>query len=215
MNQELIDIIVKHFPGLYEKELQEAIAREGTLKQISEGEIIMDIGEYIKTMPLMIKGSIKVLRVDDNSNELLMYYLNKGETCATSLTCCIQHKPSEVRAVAEEDCTIIAVPVKFMDQWTKEYKSWMNYLMLTYRQRFDELLYTIDSIAFTNLDDRLLKYLKEKTKSAGNSKITKTHQDIAYELNSSREVISRLLKQLEKRGTVRLSRNTVEVVSLV
>lgn len=215
MNDDILDIIVAQFPALYEKELQEAIATEGTLKELPEGELIMDIGNYIKTMPLLVKGSIKVLREDDEANELLMYYLKSGETCAMSLTCCMQNKQSEVRAIAEEDCTLISIPVKFMDAWMMEFISWKNYVMQTYQHRFEELLQTIDSIAFMNMDERLLKYLKEKTESTGSNTITKTHQDIAYDLNSSREVISRLLKLLEKRGTVRLHRNKVEVISLV
>lgn len=215
MNDDILDIIVAQFPALYEKELQEAIATEGTLKELPEGELIMDIGNYIKTMPLLVKGSIKVLREDEEANELLMYYLKSGETCAMSLTCCMQNKQSEVRAIAEEDCTLISIPVKFMDAWMMEFISWKNYVMQTYQHRFEELLQTIDSIAFMNMDERILKYLKEKTESTGSTTITKTHQDIAYDLNSSREVISRLLKLLEKRGTVRLHRNKVEVISLV
>lgn len=215
MNDDILDIIVAQFPALYEKELQEAIATEGTLKELPEGELIMDIGNYIKTMPLLVKGSIKVLREDEEANELLMYYLKSGETCAMSLTCCMQNKQSEVRAIAEEDCTLISIPVKFMDAWMMEFISWKNYVMQTYQHRFEELLQTIDSIAFMNMDERILKYLKEKTESTGSNTITKTHQDIAYDLNSSREVISRLLKLLEKRGTVRLHRNKVEVISLV
>lgn len=215
MNDDILDIIVAQFPALYEKELQEAIATEGTLKELPEGELIMDIGNYIKTMPLLVKGSIKVLREDEEANELLMYYLKSGETCAMSLTCCMQNKKSEVRAIAEEDCTLISIPVKFMDAWMMEFISWKNYVMQTYQHRFEELLQTIDSIAFMNMDERILKYLKEKTESTGSNTITKTHQDIAYDLNSSREVISRLLKLLEKRGTVRLHRNKVEVISLV
>ena len=215
MNDIILDIIITQFPALYEKELQEAIATEGSLKEVPEGELIMDIGDYIKSMPLLVKGSIKVLREDEEANELLMYYLKSGETCAMSLTCCMQSKQSEIRAIAEEDCTLISIPVKFMDIWMKDFTSWRNFVMQTHQDRFEELLQTIDSIAFMNMDERLLKYLKEKTESAGSSTITKTHQDIAYELNSSREVISRLLKQLEKRGAVRLHRNKVEVLSLV
>lgn len=215
MNQEILDIIQKHFPALQDSALQEAIATEGRLRSVSEGEIVMDIGGYIKTMPLLISGSIRILREDEDANELLMYYLNSGQTCATSLTCCIQNKQSEIRAITEEDCIMIMIPVRFMDQWVTEYPSWMNFVMQTYQDRFKELLDTIDNIAFNSMDDRLIKYLKDKTQSSGSNLINKTHQDIAYELNSSREVISRLLKLLEKKGGIRLSRNKVEVISLM
>ena len=103
MNDIILDIIITQFPALYEKELQEAIATEGSLKEVPEGEMIMDIGDYIKMMPLLVKGSIKVLREDEEANELLMYYLKSGEVCAMSLTCCMQSKQSEIRAIAEED----------------------------------------------------------------------------------------------------------------
>lgn len=213
MNGEILTIVENQFPFLYEKELQEEIAAAGTLKEVAEGELIMDIGNYIKLMPLLIKGSIRVLREDEEANELLMYYLTAGETCAMSLTCCLQDQQSEVRAVAEEDCTLIMIPVRFMDQWMSKYNCWKEFVMSTYQNRFKELLSTIDSIAFMNMDDRLLKYLKDKTESSGSISIKTTHQDIAYELNSSREVISRLLKKLEYKGVVKLSRNKVEVLS--
>ena len=215
MNQDILNIIAAQFPLLYEKELQEEIAVEGILKEVAEGELIMDIGNYIKMMPLLVEGSIRIIREDEEGNELLMYYLAAGETCAMSLTCCLQDQQSDIRAIAEEDCTLIIIPVRFMDQWMNKYKCWKEFVMNTYQIRFKELLLTIDSIAFMNMDERLLKYLKDKTESTGSTNINTTHQDIAYELNSSREVISRLLKKLESKGVVKLSRNKVEVLSLM
>ena len=205
-------MVAAQFPTLHEKDLQKEIATVGTLRQVSEGEVLMEIGSYIKFMPLLVKGSIRILREDAEANELLMYYLNAGETCAMSLTCCLQDQQSDVRAIAEEDCMLIMIPVQFMDQWMNTYRSWKEFVMNTYQIRFKELLATIDSIAFMNMDDRLLKYLKDKTESSGDATINSTHQDIAYELNSSREVISRLLKKLENKGGVKLSRNKVEVL---
>ena len=212
MNQDILDIITDKFPALYEKKLQEEIAMEGMLKEIAEEELIMDIGNYIKMMPLLAKGSIRIIREDEEANELLMYYLAAGETCAMSLTCCLQDQQSDIRAIAEEECTLIMIPVRFMDQWMTKYHCWKKFVMDTYQIRFKELLSTIDSIAFMNMDDRLLKYLKDKTESSGSMTINTTHQDIAHELNSSREVISRLLKKLENKGGVKLFRNIVEVL---
>lgn len=211
----MIDTLKEHFPVLYEKELQEEIAEHGKLTEVKAGTVIMDIGRYIKTMPLLVKGSIKILREDEEGNELFLYYLGRGDTCAMSLTCCMEDKKSEIRAVAEEDCIIISIPVKYMDLWMKEYTSWKNFVMQTYRNRFEELLNTIDSIAFLKMDERLEKYLTDKHKATYSTTIKGTHQEIAYELNSSREVISRLLKQLEKQGKIKISRNMIELTGLV
>lgn len=214
MNQKILDIVQSQFPFLHEKELQEAIASESSLKEVPEGELLMDIGQYIKSMPLLVKGSIKIFREDEDANELLMYYIHGGETCAMSLTCCLQEQQSEIKAVADEDSTLIMIPAKFMDEWMRQYVSWKDFIMRTYQMRFRELLETIDSIAFLNLDERLLKYLQDKAKSTRSGLLSITHQEIAYDLNSSREVISRLLKQMEKKEMVKLHRNKVEMLSV-
>ena len=161
----------------------------------------------------MDQTSIKILREDHEGNELLMYYLNSGDTCAMSLTCCVQNAQSEIKAVCEEEATLIMIPVTYMDEWMIKYKSWKEFVMQTYQNRFKELLETIDSIAFTKLDERLLKHLKEKSENSTSNMLDTTHQEIAYELNSSREVISRLLKQLENKAVIRLHRNKIEFLS--
>jgi CRP/FNR family transcriptional regulator len=212
VNKTILEILETRFPSLHEEELKSAIVAAGTLIEVPCGEMLMDIGTYIKTIPLVVEGTIKIVREDSEGNELLMYYLSGGSSCAMSLTCCMQTKTSEIRAVAEEDCLILSIPVKFMDAWTSQFAGWRNFTMQTYHQRFDELLQTIDSIAFMNLDERLLKYLKDKTKSLGSNVLVGTHQDVAYDLNSSREVISRLLKILEAKEIVRLGRNKIELI---
>lgn len=209
----MIDLVKENFPSFYEVELQEEIAAVGQIVEVDAGEVLMDIGNYIKTMPLLISGSIKILREDEEGNELLMYYLNAGGTCAVSLTCCMRQEKSSIRAICEEDVQFISIPVKYMDIWMKKYDSWKNFVLETYRQRFDELLETIDSIAFLKMDERLLKYLNDKMEVTKSKVLNVTHQEIAYDLNSSREVISRLLKQLEKLGRIKLGRNKVEIVS--
>lgn len=199
------------FPLIYEKEARQAILDEGVYKSFEAGENIMDIGQYIKSMPLVTKGLIKVMREDKDGNELLIYYLRPGDTCAMSLTCCSGEARSKIRAVAEEDTECFMVPAKMLDQWTAKYESFKNFILMTYQKRFDELLNTIDGIAFQRMDERLLNVLKDKSKNQNSTTIAITHQQLAEELNSSREVISRLLKQMELKKLVKLGRQKIEL----
>lgn len=209
------DIIRKHFPILNEPELILELIEHGSLRSFEPGEQIVDIGQYIKSMPLLYKGGIRVMREDDDGNEILLYFLNSGETCAMTLNCCMSHAKSEVRAVASEASEMIMIPVDYMDIWLKKYSSWKNFVMTSYRLRFEELLQTIDSIAFMKMDQRLEKYLADRAKEQNTALLNITHQEIASDLYTSREVISRLLKQLEKLGRIKLSRNKIEIISLV
>jgi CRP/FNR family transcriptional regulator len=179
---------------------------------VKAGEIIMDTGQYIKFIPILLSGSIKIIRQDDKEGEILLYYVGSNETCAMSLTCCLAHQKSRIKAIAEEDTDMVTVPIGKMEEWMVKYNSWKTFVMLTYSARFDELLKTIDSIAFHKVDERLLKYLHDKAAVSGSSLIQVSHQQIAEELNSSREVISRLLKQLEHNGGIRLGRNKIELL---
>jgi CRP/FNR family transcriptional regulator len=199
------------FPDLYEENLRKKIEEEGTIMEIPEGEMLMDIGGFIKFVPLVLEGSLRIMREDKDGNELLLYYVRKGETCAMSLTCCMGDARSNVRAIAEEATTVIAIPVRNMDLWTNQYQSWKSFVMHTYQKRFEELLATIDGIAFQRLDDRLEKMLKAKSETMRSNMLVITHQELATELNSSREVISRILKQMERRGMLKLGRNKIEL----
>ncbi|MCB0481429.1 MAG: Crp/Fnr family transcriptional regulator [Flavobacteriales bacterium] len=204
--------LIAEFINVFEKELIDKIGEHGVLRSYGEGDFIMDIGNYIKTIPILLKGSIKIIREDDDGNEIFLYFIQAGETCAMSLTCCMQNEPSRIRAVAEEAVELIALPVHFMDEWMMQHTTWKNFVMRTYQNRFEELLNTIDLIAFHNMDKRLIGYLKEKSKIHQSNQISVTHQDIASELNSSREAISRLLKKLEKQGKVKLHRNRIDLI---
>ncbi len=199
------------FGDLYEKNVKDAISETGQIMEIPEGEILIDIGQYIKMMPLLLSGSLKILREDNDGKELLLYHVHPGETCAMSITCCMGDAKSSVRAVAEEDTKLIALPTRIMDEWSNQYPSWKHFIMRTYQRRFEELLNTIDSIAFQKLDDRLERWLKEKTAKSPDGEIQITHQEIASELHSSREVISRLLKKMEHQGTLELGRNKIKM----
>lgn len=209
---EILSLIRQHYPQLAERNLQDEIANEGTIMHFKTGSLIMDFGAYVKIMPLIIKGSIKVSREDDEGNELFLYYLKPGETCSMSFTCCLMDKKSEIRTVAEEDTTLIGIPTRFMDEWMSRYPSWKNFVMTSYDNRMLELVRTIDSIAFKKMDERLVDYLEQKAEANGSQTLNATHQEIAYDLNASREAVSRLLKQLEKDGVVQLGRNRIDLL---
>lgn len=202
------------FKDIYEPDARQSIVEHSHIVELKPGDTLMEIGGYIKYIPFVLEGLLKIMREDKDGHELLLYYVQPGETCAMSLTCCTGDARSSVKAVAEEETTLLAFPVKYMDQWTTDYKSFKSFVMLTYQRRFDELLQTVDAIAFHSLDDRLIHALKEKQKSQGSNTLSVTHQEIANELNSSREVISRLLKRMEKDGKIEMGRNKLTIKHL-
>ena len=206
--------IRSHFPVFNEIELLEELAENGIEKTFKRGENIIRKGEYMKYMPLIISGSIKVLREDDQGHEVLLYFLEVGNTCAMSITCCLKQEKSEIRAIAEDDTKVLMIPVWVADGWIKNYSSWKNFIMNSYAARLQELLFTLESIAFYSLDERLLKYLRDRSNTLNKNEFEITHGKIATELNSSREAISRLLKKLEKMGKVKLGRNKIKILAL-
>ena len=214
MSQEDIkEIIESHFPQLIEEDLIEEISKVGKLVVVDQNEIVIDLDETISYLPLIYKGTIKVHREDDEGHEILLYYVEAGNTCASSLTCCMSDKRSTIRAEAEEETHFISIPINFIDEWLVKYTSWKEFIMNNYSFRYEELLHTVDELAFKKLDERLLTYLEDKAKVSGNNVLNVSHREIAYDLNSSREVISRLLKQLEKMGEIKLGRGKIELYS--
>lgn len=210
---DIATILHQHFPQIAERSLQEEIAEVGKIMHFRAGEIIMDYDSYIKLVPLIIKGSIRVSKEDDfDGREILLYFLSAGDTCSMSFSCCMMNKRSVIRTEAVEDTTLIGIPIKYVDQWMTKYQSWKNFVMLSYDNRLIELVRVIDSIAFSNMDNRLREYLEARVSSTGASVIQATHQEIANDLNASREAISRLLKKLENLGIVQLGRNQVELL---
>lgn len=205
--------IRKHFPSL-EPELVEELLRVSTVKSFSEGEVIMKSGQQIRTAILLLEGLVKIYREDDNGNEFFMYYLDAGQACAISLVCALGVETSAVMARAVTDCTIISIPVQHVNDWMGKYKSWAQFAVASYRDRFDELLQTIDHIAFRNMDERLVFYLKRQQEKRGTMLITTSFTEMAQDLNSSREVISRLMKKLSEKGLVELHKNGVMLVDL-
>lgn len=211
LDEHILDLVRKHFPNIAEKALQEEIATVGKLTEFSAGTVIMDVGQYVKLVPLVIEGAIKVSREDEDGHELFLYYLQGGQTCSMSFTCCMMNKKSEIRTIAEENTKMIGIPIRYVDEWMTKYQSWKNFVMQTYDYRMMELVRTIDSIAFHHMDERLLAYLDKKAQATHSKVINATHQEIAYDLNASREAVSRLLKQLENDGRVKLGRNKIEL----
>ena len=201
------------FETLFEAALVKEMFQFGEIKHFKEGEIIMDYGKYIRMMPLILKGSIKVLKMDDEGNEILLYYLSNNESCSMAYSCCLEAKKSEVKAIAEEDIEILAIPHLKLDEWLCKYPSWKNYIMRSFNERFLEMLKSIESIAFHKLDERLVKYLKDKQKHSGSSLIKASHYQIADELATSRVVVSRLLKQLENNKKILLYRNEIKLLN--
>ncbi len=207
------ELIRDTFRGTFEKELIEEIITLGKLVSFQEGEVLIEIGTYLKTMPLLINGAIKIMREDFDAGELVLYFLEKGETCSMSLSCCMGDKQSEIRAVAETKGTLVLIPIAKMEEWLGKYKSWRSFVFESYNHRFNEMLTAIDSIAFMHMDERLYNYLQEKSKINASNIVSNTHQEIADELNSSRVVISRLLKAFEREGKIKLNRNNIELLN--
>jgi len=210
----MIEELKKSYNHLFEDALINEIVQVGTFKEVPAGFKMMEIGSYVKAIPLLVSGVIKILREDTNGDELLLYYLEKGDTCSMTMTCCMGQTKSEIRAVVETDAKVIMIPVQKMEQWTANFTSWRNFVFESYHNRLNEMLHTIDSIAFDNMDQRLLNYLKEKARITQSKIIENTHQEIAYDLHSSRVVISRLLKKLENIGKIKLHRNYIQIITL-
>ena len=207
-----VDQLHEMLNGQFEHKLIEELAEVGQYKTASVGSYLIRPGEYIRSVPIIIRGSVKIMRPNAEGREALLYYLGGMDTCAMSLTCCLSSKPSEITAVVEEETEFIAIPVEKVDEWMCRFSTWKQFVFQTYQKRFDSLLTTIDDVIFHKLDERLLTYLQKKIASCQCSILSITHEEIAQELATSREVISRLLKQLEERGYLKLMRNKIAML---
>lgn len=213
INPEILNIIQTRFSFLDEPELQKEIAARAKLLHYKTGDTLMDYGSFIQIVPLVVDGVLKVMREDENGNEIFLYFINAGQSCTMSFSCCIRNKRSEIRAVVEEDVTLIGIPVQSVDAWMMQFQSWKTFIMSSYDARLNELIYAIDNIAFSKMDERLIRYLEDKSFALNTTTIHTTHQDIATDLNASREAVSRLLKKLEISGRVKLGRNRITLLS--
>ncbi|MCT1529983.1 Crp/Fnr family transcriptional regulator [Sphingobacterium daejeonense] len=205
----------RKFDFLLEKGIREEFDEVGSSLEFNAGDIIVEPNKYIKVIPLVLKGTIKVIRETNGGNELILYYIRSGESCAVSLSTSLMNKLSNIKAVAEENVELIAIPSSVSSKWYEIYSSWRMFVLKTMDNRYDEIINALDSVAFKKIDERLVDYLKSKSEALQSNILNITHQEIANELSTSREVISRLLKQLEQKGVLKLFRNKVEILSLV
>lgn len=208
MKEKILQYLSQYYPS-FDDELKEAIASAGTLKKVSAGEQLMRPGQYFQSTMLIANGRVKLYREGDDGNEFFMYFLEPGNACALSMICATKHEKSQMLAEAIEDTEVITIPLELMDNLMKNHRSWYYFVLDTYRTRFEELLNVIDHIAFKSMDERLEFYLANQAEKLGTTTLNLTHQQIANDLNSSREVISRLLKNMEKNGRVSLLRNAI------
>jgi len=206
------DLIKQTYGYQFEDKLIDEITESSLLRDFKEGDILIDFGDPIRKMPLLISGAIKILREDFDEGELLLYFIEKGDTCAMTMACCLGETKSEIRAVAETKGTVVMIPVIKMEEWLGKYKSWRNFVFNSYNNRLKEMLSAIDNLAFMNMDERLVSYLNEKVKINHSNEIQITHQEIAYDLHTSRVVISRLLKALENKGKITLNRSSIVIL---
>jgi CRP/FNR family transcriptional regulator, anaerobic regulatory protein len=196
------------------EELAKAVEREGVHRKLAAGEVLMTVGNTITHIPIVVSGSLRILAQNAEGQERFLYHIMPGESCAMSLNCCSGMQPSPVVAIVEEDAELIMIPARFMEEWMA-YPEWRRFVSDTQNQRFNELLETIEVVAFTRLDEQLWTYLVKRAQATGEHTLKVTHQEVAQELNSPREVITRLLHQLAQRGKVKLSRGAITVVSTV
>lgn len=208
-----IEKIKSLFPG-FEHELMVEMASNASIKTFEQGEALMKTGQHFRSVILITSGLVKVYREDDDGNEFLMYYLEAGQACALSLICAARFKASELMAKAETPVEVFSIPLPLMDKWMTTYKSWYYFVLENYRARFDEMLAVIDHVAFRNMDERLIFYLKRYRETHKSKQVHSTITEIAAELNSSREVISRLIKKLSEKGILKTHRDHIEIINL-
>lgn len=210
MKTETIQSYVDSLFPFFEFELKKVLIENGTLKSFVADEMLMQTGQNMRSTMLIVEGLVKLYREGDDGNEFFMYYLQPGNACALSMICATKQETSEVMVKAVEPTIGLMIPISLMDTLMKEYRTWYYFVLETYRNRFEELLTVIDNIAFKSMDERLAFYLEKQFKDLKTRSLSITHGDIANDLNSSREVVSRLLKKMEQRGEVTLHRNYIE-----
>jgi CRP/FNR family transcriptional regulator len=198
----------------FEDELLDVIVKNGIYQEFEADEVLMKTGQYFKSIILVMEGLVKLYREDEEGGEFLMYFIQPSSACALSMVCAAKNEASMVMAKTMSPTRVIKLPLNLMDELMLKHKSWYHFVLETYRTRFEELLLTIDQIAFKALDERLEFHLKRLQENLKTNLLNVSHQDIAYELNTSREVISRLLKKLEQQGKVSLLRNKIEIIKL-
>lgn len=214
MNSEIRDLLTNIFKT-FEPGLVDILAEIGTLKTFEEGDELMRTGQYFKSTMLIVDGLVKLYREGEEGGEFFVYYIEPGNACALSMVCASQQKTSEVMARAMTSAKAILVPIDKMDELMLQYKSWYYFVLETYRSRFEEILTVVDAIAFKAMDERLEFYLRKQADTLDSTLLNTTHQQIADDLSTSREVISRLLKKMEQREMIKLHRNQIDLAPMM
>lgn len=202
------------FGSLFEQALLHELLEYGHYVEVEQGKTLVRTGGYIHQLPIIISGSIKIVKSDSEGREVLLYYIGELDSCAISLSCCLGKRQSEITAITEETTQMISIPFEKVEEWISKFPTWKQFVFKTYQKRFDDLITVINELAFHKLDERLVSLLRRKSKQNNSTVLNVTHEELALELATSREVVSRLLKQLEKLGHVKLARNRVELQSL-
>lgn len=205
--KEIEKLLRAFFPQLSQEQLIEEVGEFGDIVEKQAGDTVIDFGAYVRFLPLVLSGSLKISRTNREGEEIFLYYVGAGDTCASSFSCCMMQKKSLLKAEAEEDVRFISVPLKYADLWMSRYPQWRNFVVQMYDKRMMELLETLDTIAFSKMDERLMEYLQKKSEILNTKNLIITHQEIAHDMNASREAVSRLLKKIEKDGLIKLGRN--------
>ena len=211
----LKDILMNQYSEIFEEDLIDEIIKVGYFDKVRSGKLLIDIGDYLTHIPLILKGVVKIIRKEKEGDELTLYYLDPGDTCAISFANCINRKKSIFKGIVETDIEAIFLPVDIVDDWLVKYKSWRHFIIDSYHFRLLEMVESIDSLAFMKMKTRLWKHLTDKVKISNNIDLEITHQEIAQDLNSTRVVITRVLKKLHDEGKVYSTRNKVKVLKLL
>lgn len=203
-----------YFSFVFEDELLKEIEEVGVYRKLRENELLVDLGDSLNGVPLLLDGAIKVVREDKNGEEIVLYFLERGDTCASSFASAISNSKCGIRAIAETSSELIFIPKEKLDEWLIKYKSWRNFVIDSYNVRLNEMMETIDTLAFMRMDERLFKYLKDKALILRDTELNTTHLEIAHDMHTSRVVVSRLLKQLENEGKIKLRRNRISILEM-
>ena len=197
---------------IFQSDLVKEIENSGNLKHFEAGDTIVNMDSYIKHIPVVISGSMKVIRTEEDGREILLYYLTPGESCIVSILAGMKNETSKIKAIVEEDAEIMLIPADKAKEWVRKYPEWTDFIFNLYQKRFEELLEVVNSVAFQKIDTRLLHLIKQKTQLYQSKEISVTHQQLADELGITREATSRVLKQMEKENLLILSRNKIELL---
>lgn len=203
--------IIEYFPSFKDSKFLEDLNKVAIKQLFEEEKTILEHGSEVAFIPLVTKGSIRVLREDESGKEILLYYVKPGESCIISIMSSKKNQKSQLKAVVAENTEVILIPSNLIKDWSTKYSNWNDFVFDLYQKRFEELIHVVDELAFSNVDQRLVEFITKKITLENSNEINMTHQEIADELGTAREVVSRLLKKLEVEQKVKLKRGKIEI----